>query len=370
MPGIGETTACCSGRGGIWNWLDPLTVIRAVAELARAATTSGSSSSGCATRTRTCRRWRWPARAVARGRGARAARPRRLLQRGLGPVRASAARTCSRPTSASRRTSTTSRAASRSAPGCSTASGPGCRSSRPRRLARRPRRASAASAARRLGDVDAWVEALEALLDDATRRPSARERIAAVRERVRVAARRRAAAAARAAGTASPSHVGALRPPARSWVEWRRAARPSRARGARGALPARWRSSLRGRRREASGYASRPCERRSTHHRRASARRRERARAAGRILRVIAGDRVQAQVLGLGRSATSGRSRSRWRCSRCSTSSSATSSSSASISQYYPLSLLIGIVLCTFFADATIARRCRRSSRGSRCCGS
>ena len=80
-------------------------------------------------------------------------------------------------------------------------------------------------------------------------------------------------------------------------------------------------------------------------------------------------DRLQAQVRGLGRSATSGRSSSRSRSSRCSTSSSARIFRLATISQYYPLALLIGIVLFTFFADATTLGDVL--ARGTRvaCCG-
>ena len=172
----------CSGRGGIWNWFDPLTVIRRRRTSSRAgATTSGSSSSACSTRTRTCREMAMAARRRRARGGARAARPRRLLQRGLGAVRASAARTCSRPTSASPRTSTTSRRASRSARACSTASGPACPSSRRAGdVARRARRASAGSAA---PSRPATSTAGSTALDDAARRRATRTTRARARSR-------------------------------------------------------------------------------------------------------------------------------------------------------------------------------------------
>ena len=48
----------------------------------------------------------------------------------------------------------------------------------------------------------------------------------------------------------------------------------------------------------------------------------------------------------------------------------ARSSSSATISQYYPLALLIGIVLYTFFSDATSLGMFSIVERARLCCGS
>ena len=72
--------------GGIWNWLDPLTVIRAVAP-ARAPGPEARLPRDAPTRTRPCRRWTMQARAIALARELDLLGPLGVLQRGLGAVR-------------------------------------------------------------------------------------------------------------------------------------------------------------------------------------------------------------------------------------------------------------------------------------------
>ena len=142
---LGDDAEVVLWNGGIWNWLDAVTAVRAVAALRRRRRRCGWSS------------WAPPRRRRPRGRRETRAEAAALgcstghLPLRLGAVR-SARTGCSRPTARSRPTATTSRPASRSARGCSTASGPACRSSAPRRRARRPcaaRRARGDRAARR-----------------------------------------------------------------------------------------------------------------------------------------------------------------------------------------------------------------------------
>ena len=113
----------------------------------------------------------------------------------------SAAATCSRRTLRSRRTSTTSRRGSRSAPDSSTASGPACPSSR-RAATRSATRSSPAVAAApsTFGDVDGWVDALETLLDDAPAQRARASAAAALRPSLEWPLVRRAASPPRRAG--------------------------------------------------------------------------------------------------------------------------------------------------------------------------
>ena len=60
VPGIGPDDRVLLWPGGIWNWFDPLTVIRAVARTFAARPTCDCSSSACSTRTRRAGDARWP----------------------------------------------------------------------------------------------------------------------------------------------------------------------------------------------------------------------------------------------------------------------------------------------------------------------
>ena len=128
-PGIGAGDRILLWPGGIWNWFDPLTVIRAVAR-PRAAPpdlrlyflgirhpTPGVPGDAARGDGRAGRRAR---------RGARAPRPRSSSSTTAGSRTRSAGGTCSTPTSPSRPTSTTSRRGSRSGRDSSTASGRAC----------------------------------------------------------------------------------------------------------------------------------------------------------------------------------------------------------------------------------------------------
>ena len=199
----------------------------------------------------------------------------------------SAAATCSRPTSPSRRTSTTSRPGSPSGRGSWTASGRGYRSSR--------REgdtlgdlivAGGRGRAVEYGDVSGWVEALEPLLDDAT---SARARRRAGRPSagIRVGRRRRAPAAARRSGGTRTRHAEPVTPPVEYlWLRLRigspatGSAGPART-ARRGAARPAARSGTRG-----SGSLGRHGDARPQSHRRAA--RDDRLRHNLRILRVLA----------------------------------------------------------------------------------
>ena len=92
VPGIGADDKVILWGGGIYNWFDPLTLIRAVDRLrqrrpGRAAVLPRHAS----TRTPTCPRCGWPSRA-ARARPTQLGpdRQARVLQRGLGAVRRAA----------------------------------------------------------------------------------------------------------------------------------------------------------------------------------------------------------------------------------------------------------------------------------------
>ena len=128
-PGIGADDRVMLWAGGVWRWLDAITPIRAVERLRAEGRrvhlvflgTGRPQLKGANIPT-------------SAGRGDRASRAERglegvvrALQPRLGPLRRARGATCSSPTSACARTTTTSRRASPSAPGCSTTSGPGCR---------------------------------------------------------------------------------------------------------------------------------------------------------------------------------------------------------------------------------------------------
>ena len=59
VPGIGPFDKVVLWGGGVYNWLDPVSVLRAVDRL-RHRRTYAWCSSGFATPTRPSRRWRWP----------------------------------------------------------------------------------------------------------------------------------------------------------------------------------------------------------------------------------------------------------------------------------------------------------------------
>ena len=100
VPGIGPDDKVILWGGGIYNWFDPLTLLRAVDKLRGARSPRcGCSSSGSSTRTRTCPRcgWRWR----PGGWPTSSASPTRTCSSTRAGSRTTTARTsCSRPTSA------------------------------------------------------------------------------------------------------------------------------------------------------------------------------------------------------------------------------------------------------------------------------
>ena len=88
LPGIGEHDRVLLWPGGIWNWFDPLTVIDAVAELARTRDDVRLVFLGLRHPNRFVPEMRMAGRAIARADELGISRPARLLQRGLGAARA------------------------------------------------------------------------------------------------------------------------------------------------------------------------------------------------------------------------------------------------------------------------------------------
>ena len=159
---------CCSGAAAIWNWFDPLTVIRAVARLAErrddvkllflGMTASRAAPSTAMTMADRARALAHGARTATGVRSSSTARWVPYDEREAWFAEADLGVSAH---------STPSRRGSRSAPGCSTTSRPGRRSSS--RAATCSRSWSEARGLGRVvepGDVEGWTAALEELLDD------------------------------------------------------------------------------------------------------------------------------------------------------------------------------------------------------------
>ena len=205
LPAIGASDRVLLWGGGIWDWLDAPTAIRAAALLAdrdRRCTSSSAASGGRRSRRGTSTARPREALALARELGLEGRRVH--FHDGWVPVRGARARGCSMPISACPPTPRTWSRASPSARGSSTTSGPGCRSwpraaTRSATLVARARRWAARS---RPAIRAAFAAACAELLDDAG---AARARAAVARGRGRAALGPRRGAAARRSACAAPS---------------------------------------------------------------------------------------------------------------------------------------------------------------------
>ena len=176
IPGVGADDPVILWGGGVYNWFDPLTLIRAIDQLRTRRPDVRLVFLGM----------RHPNPDIPEMRMAVEAR-RLADELGLTACTSSSTRsgwptttartTCSTPMSPSPPTSTTSRPSSRSAPGCSTTCGRPADGGDQRRLAGRPHRAQRARAHGAAQDAAVLAEALFTLLDDKARAEACRENI-------------------------------------------------------------------------------------------------------------------------------------------------------------------------------------------------